>query len=156
MPIIIILMISYMELNRKNKVFVDTSAFAAFVIESEPSHSLAVERFMKCFRDGIEMITTDYILDEIITFLRCTKKMKMEVVLSFVVNIYSSGIKVFGISEDLFGEAIGLMTKYKDQYFSCTDCVSFSVMKEMQVKDVLTLDKHFTIAGFNNLLTQNL
>lgn len=141
-----------MELNRRNRVFVDTSAFTALVIQSEPFHERALELFQKCFRDGVEMVTTDYILDEVLTLLRCSKKLKIEMLLSFLVNAYSSGINVFGISEELFGEAIGLMMKYKDQYFSCTDCVSFAAMKEMQINDVLTLDKHFTIAGFNNLL----
>ncbi|MBI5754187.1 hypothetical protein HZA40_03540 [Candidatus Peregrinibacteria bacterium] len=41
---------------------------------------------------------------------------------------------------------------FDDQYFSCTDCVSFMVMKDLKIKDALTTDKHFTIAGFNNLL----
>ncbi|MEK7672485.1 MAG: PIN domain-containing protein [Patescibacteria group bacterium] len=142
-----------MELNRQNRVFVDTSAFAAFMIESEPQHEKAVELFMQCFKNGVQMITTDYIIDEVLTFLRCNKKLKMEMILSFLFNACASGIKVFGVSETLFGEAVGLMTKYKDQYFSATDCVSFCVMKEMRIKDALTTDKHFTIAGFNNLLT---
>lgn len=150
-----ILMHFYMELNRKNRVFIDTSAFIAFVIEAEPYHKLAMDYFQKFLTEGIEMVTTDYILDEFLTFLRCTKKLRMEVVLEFLASSYSSGINVFGVSEDLFGEAVGLMTRYKDQYFSCTDCVSFSVMKEMKIDDVLTLDKHFTIAGFNNLLNNN-
>lgn len=144
-----------MEPNRKNRVFIDTSAFVAFMIKVEPGHQAAADWFQKCFGEGIEMITTDYILDEVLTLLRCKKKVKMEIILSFLANSYSSGINVFGVSETLFGEAVGLMTKYKDHYFSCTDCVSFSVMKEMKIKDVLTLDKDFTIAGFNNLLNSS-
>lgn len=142
----------YMEMNRKNKVFIDTSAFIAFVLDTEPYHSIVADWFRKCFREGVSMITTDYIIDELLTFLRCKKKVPMEIVLSFIVNSYSSGINVFGVSETLFGEAIGLMTKYKDHYFSSTDCVSFSVMKEMKINNVLTLDNDFTIVGFNNLL----
>ena len=141
-----------MEQSRKNKIFVDTGVFIAFAVKTEPYHQIAVDRFQKCFNQGIEMVTTDYILDELITFLRCRKKIKIETILSFLVNAYSSGINVFGISEALFGDAIGLMTRYRDHYFSCTDCVSFSVMKEMKIKNVLTTDKHFTIVGFNNLL----
>ncbi|MBI4235687.1 type II toxin-antitoxin system VapC family toxin [Candidatus Peregrinibacteria bacterium] len=141
--------------NRKNRVFVDTSAFIAFALESEPSHEIAVDFFAKLLNGGVEIVTTDYVLDELITFLRCKRKSGVEIVLEFLVSAYSSGINVFAISEELFGEALGLMMKYEDQYFSCTDCVSFAVMKEMGIKDVLTLDKHFAIAGFNNLLVQN-
>jgi predicted nucleic acid-binding protein len=143
-----------MEIHR-NKVFIDTSAFVAFVLESDPSHAMVLKKFEKCYNAGMTMVTTDYVLDELFTFLRCVKKISINLILSFMVNAYSSGINVFGVSETLFGEAIGLMTKYKDQYFSCTDCVSFSVMKEMKIRDVLTIDKHFTIAGFNSLLSKN-
>ena len=64
----------YMEMNRKNKVFIDTSAFIAFVLDTEPYHSIVADWFRKCFREGVSMITTDYIIDELLTFLRCKKR----------------------------------------------------------------------------------
>lgn len=144
-----------MEIRNRNEVFIDTSAFIAFILNSDPAHEIMVKEFEECYNKGVILITTDYILCELFTFLRCVKRISIEPILSFMVNAYSSGIKVFGVSEDLFGEAVGLMTKYKDHYFSCTDCISFSAMKEMKIHDVLTLDKHFTIAGFNSLINKN-
>jgi len=61
-------------------------------------------------------------------------------------------LNVIEVGRDRFGDALILMHKFKDHFFSMTDCVSFVVMKELRIRDVFTTDKHFTIAGFNNLL----
>jgi len=41
--------------------------------------------------------------------------------------------------------------RYDDQRFSLADAVSFVVMKDRGIRDALTLDKHFAIAGFTML-----
>ena len=48
--------------------------------------------------------------------------------------------------------ARGLTKQLKE--FSFTDCASFVVMKELRLRDALTTDKHFRIAGFNPLLLE--
>jgi hypothetical protein len=39
-----------------------------------------------------------------------------------------------------------------DKAWSLTDCISFVVMREHEITDALTGDRHFTQAGFNALL----
>jgi len=40
------------------------------------------------------------------------------------------------------------LTRYDDQDFSFADAVSFAVMTERGIRDALTLDHHFVVAGF--------
>ena len=40
------------------------------------------------------------------------------------------------------------MRRYSDQRFSLTDAISFVVMEELEVREALTLDRHFATAGF--------
>jgi predicted nucleic acid-binding protein len=40
------------------------------------------------------------------------------------------------------------LERYVDQDFSLADAVSFAVMRERRIEDVLTLDHHFAAAGF--------
>jgi len=41
--------------------------------------------------------------------------------------------------------------KWRDKSFSFTDCTSFSIMRELNIKKVLTGDRHFREAGFEIL-----
>ncbi|MFH1759717.1 MAG: hypothetical protein ABIA63_01325, partial [bacterium] len=45
--------------------------------------------------------------------------------------------------------ALAWWKKYADQKFSYVDCVSFEFLKKLGIKDVLTFDKDFIIAGFS-------
>ncbi len=44
--------------------------------------------------------------------------------------------------------ALKTFVKYSDQKISFTDCISFELMKRLNVKQVFTLDRHFENAGF--------
>jgi uncharacterized protein len=137
------------------KVFIDTGALIA-LLEGESEVSLRVfDLLKKVANEGGKFFTSDYVLDELLTWMRCKKKFDMKRVLKFINSVHVSEIEVFGVTQDLFGDALKLMDKYDDQYFSFTDCLSFAAMKELKTKDVIALDKHFVIAGFNNLLKIN-
>ena len=41
-----------------------------------------------------------------------------------------------------------------DKSWSLTDCISFCVMRELGITDVLTTDRHFSQAGFHVLLDE--
>ena len=41
------------------------------------------------------------------------------------------------------------LARYDDQGFSFADAVSFAVMTERGIRDALTLDHHFVVAGFH-------
>ena len=40
------------------------------------------------------------------------------------------------------------LARYDDQGFSFADAVSFAVMTERGIREALTLDRHFVVAGF--------
>ena len=45
-----------------------------------------------------------------------------------------------------------LLRKHADHEYSFTDCTSFVVMRELTIRDALTIDAHFVEAGFRALL----
>lgn len=134
------------------KIFIDTGTFIALTEGNSNVALKIIDLLNELFSSGCRVFTTDYVLDELLTFLRCRKKFDMKRILKFVTSVQVADIQIVGITKELFDDALKLMKKYDDQFFSFTDCVSFEVMKKMKIKDVITLDKHFTVAGFNNLL----
>lgn len=135
-----------------NIIFVDTSGFIELIDKKSANFERTSAAFQKAIFDGNKLVTTDYVLDELFTLMRCRERIPISDILKFVDNINISDTEVVGITKELFQESLIMMGKYKDQYFSFTDCVSFTVMKDMGIKDFVGFDSHFATAGFNNLL----
>ena len=137
----------------KRKIFIDTSAFIALVCEKDDFHEEVNKVFAKLGSEAVDFVVTDYVLDEVVTLLRCREKMSTKKVVLFLKSCYASDVQIVGITQEIFIASLRLMSRYGDQYFSFTDCVSFVVMKSMKIKEAIASDKHFVIAGFRNLLT---
>lgn len=135
-----------------NNVFFDTSGFISLMDDGGRVSPVSLSLLHDLSSSGCKFFTTDYVLDELLTWMRCKKKFNIKKVVNFIANTRVSDVQVIGITQDLFDDALQLMKKYKDHFFSFTDCVSFCVMKEIGIRDVFGLDKHFSIVGFNNLL----
>jgi predicted nucleic acid-binding protein len=56
------------------------------------------------------------------------------------------------VEQDRFQAAASLFRRHKDKEWSFTDCVSFAVMRELNIRDCFTTDHHFEQAGFTPLL----
>jgi predicted nucleic acid-binding protein len=45
----------------------------------------------------------------------------------------------------------GCLLHYDDKSYSLTDCISFAIMKRLNINNSLTFDKHFSQAKFTKL-----
>lgn len=138
----------------KDRVFLDTGGLIALIIKEEENHLLAFKVFGELDEAGYELFTTDYVLAELVNWLCCRRGYRVTEIFEFLHNLYISDLNVIEVGRDRFGDALILMHKFREHFFSLTDCVSFVVMKELKIKDAFATDKHFAIAGFNNLLTR--
>ena len=62
-------------------------------------------------------------------------------------------IEIVPVDTALLERAIDLYSSRPDKEWGLTDCISFVVMQERGLTQVLTTDRHFEQAGFQNLLT---
>ncbi len=128
-----------------NLLFIDTSAFYAFIDDSDESYKKITEIFQKRTE---HFVTSNYILDELITLLR-VRKIPLKKFKIFIDALWNNEIcDVIRIIEDIDFNAWQMMNKYKEHSFSFTDCTSFILMKNYNINKVCTLDKHFQIVGF--------
>jgi uncharacterized protein len=56
------------------------------------------------------------------------------------------------VDAPLFERALAPYGERMDKEWSLTDCISFVVMRERDLTQALTTDRHFAQAGFANLL----
>ena len=128
-------------------VFVDTSFFKAFIDSKDDFHQQAIQVLQKLKSKGSSLVTSNYILDETFTLIRV--KCGLDLVKDFkkVLEEFETGLVIVRI----------LVTDEKNAWewflldwsdLSFTDCVSFAIMKRLEINRVATFDKHFERAGF--------
>jgi hypothetical protein len=129
------------------KVFVDTGAWIALAERSDVHHLQAGAIADKLNRENTLLITSDFVLDEALTWFRYNAGHK--VATEFAAQVMTSNVtEIFYIDEILFNKTIELFRKYDDQKFSFTDCSSFVLMRAHRIRQAFTFDSHFLTAGF--------
>lgn len=131
------------------KLFFDTWAWVAIAHEDDAHHK-KVTSFYKTFllNKGLP-VTTDYVLAETITLLRArTNSRDVAVFIDALLAAKEGKIMLERIDERRWTKAWEMSKKYNDKpYISFVDFTSFVVMKDINVSDVLTADKHFEDIG---------
>jgi predicted nucleic acid-binding protein len=110
-----------------------------------------VKPFSRLLRLQRPLVTTDYVLDETLTLTKARANAK--VALALLDRIESSlALSIQNITDDRFAAAKAFFRQHADHGYSFTDCTSFVLMHEMEIRDVLTTDRHFAKAGFRTML----
>ena len=73
--------------------------------------------------------------------------------IDFIDSLYlDAAHEVVFVDRDLERTAVDLwMRRFDDQRLSIADAVSFEVMRSRRIRKVLTLNEHFTTAGFERV-----
>jgi uncharacterized protein len=128
--------------------FLDTSFVIALVNKSDQYHDPALQLTDRY--EGNKLVTTDAILFEIGNALSRNFKLEsIEIIEHFP---SSDDVHVIHLHQTLFRRAFDLYKSHTDKLWGLVDCLSFVIMKELGITDVLTADKHFEQAGFNVLM----
>ena len=134
----------------ETEVFVDTSGFYACLVSADDRHPQAAAAFRSARGRG-RFVTTDYVLDESITFLRARGHGHL-VNRFFEITLSSRVCRVEWMDAGRFDAAQECLRKNADHSYSFTDCFSFCVMQQEEIRQALTKDEHFREAGFEPLL----
>ena len=141
-----------MPINRS--IFVDSWAWLALANKRDSWHQAAARGYGQIKADGWFLVTSDYVLDEVITSL--FKRANFDGALKFIEALISDAkieqISLERIDEERFNYAWMLRNVYRDKAdMSFTDLTSFVLMKELNISRAFTGDHHFemTNLGFD-------
>jgi predicted nucleic acid-binding protein len=128
-------------------IFVDTAGWVACADEADPAHKASVAGRDGWLESGGWLVTTDYITDETLTLLRL--RLGLQAAEAWWRQVEgSSRLRWEVIDLPRADKARALFFRYRDKDFSFTDCTSFTVMRELKIREVLTTDHHFAQMGF--------
>jgi len=131
-------------------LFVDTWGWLVLANDRDPAFDAVAELRRHDAESGGRWITSDYVLDETITRLFMTTPFRRAG--TFCKGIFESRkagvLAIEQIDARRFEEAYRLRLRYRDKpRISFTDLTSFTLMRELGIRRVLTADAHFSHAG---------
>ena len=127
-----------------HSLFIDSSALFAWGAE-DSIEACAIKEFL--LENRFPLFTTNFVLAETISLI--TKRVGKSKGISFGKQLLSSSILRFiMVDEDLQKKAWDLYASYKDKDFDLIDATSFVYCRKQKIKEVITLDQHFSQMGF--------
>jgi len=124
---------------RARGIFADTSGWYALVDESDPDHPRARDWFKQ---NRLPLITTDYILDEVLTLIRTSLEHRKAV--EFGEKLLASRLaQLISVTKEDKERAWAIFQRYDDKVLSFTDCTSFAVMERLEIDTAFTVDHDF-------------
>ncbi len=131
-------------------IFIDTGFVIALESMKDQNHEKALQLWNELLKDLPDMVTTTYVIDEIVTFFSSRKLHNKAVEIgNRLMN--SRAVHIIHVDKGLFEKGWEYFQTHDDKTYSLTDCISFIVMKERGSESALSFDKHFTQAGFKIL-----
>ena len=134
-------------------LFADTAGWGNLVDPTQPYHSLAANIYRTARQHSRQVITTNYIIAELVTLMTSPLRIPRSATVAFIESLKTSPyVEIVHVDEPLDEQAWQLLKNRQDKEWSLADCASFVVMKQRGITEALTSDHHFEQAGFIRLL----
>lgn len=131
-----------------NACFADTFFFLALLFENDEAHAEAQAMAGKL---SGQMYTSTWVLTEVADAMAMPGR--RERFWPFLQFLRANPlVSIVPPDQTLFDRGIALFDQRPDKAWSLTDCISFVIMQDQGLRDVLTGDHHFEQAGFNALM----
>jgi predicted nucleic acid-binding protein len=134
-----------------NRVFLDTLGLIAVVNVDDQWHSQAESAWQDLLKANTSFLTTSLVLIEMADGLSRIRQR------SLAIDLYdrlrsSQQVEIVQVNEAMEARAWDLFRERQDKEWGMTDCVSFVVMRDRNLQEAFTNDRHFEQAGFVRLL----
>ena len=129
------------------RLFVDTSAWYPLADAGHPDHKSILDELRLRILAGARIVTTNLVVAE--THVLLLRRAGRPAAMAFLESVHQAPNQVAYATPERVATAItNWLDAFADQSFSMADAVSFAVMDELGIREVLTLDRHFATAGF--------
>jgi len=126
-------------------VFVDTSAFIAFLDGDDPAHRSCREAWEHAARDAEALVTTDYSVVETVAVAQ--RRWGLDAVRTFA-DGYLPLVEIEDVRTGDRDAALATLLAAGRRQLSLVDVASFTVMRRMGITRYLGADPHFAEHGF--------
>ena len=134
----------------RERLFIDTSAFYALEDASDEHHDEAVAIQRWCTWRRPLLFTTHHVLDEAVTLIG--RRLRPDRAVRFAKSLLASRvIQIVRTDDALEQAALNVYARLNDGRVSFTNCLSFTVMRALDIPVAFAFDRHFDRAGFRRM-----
>jgi predicted nucleic acid-binding protein len=134
-------------------VFIDTGYLVALVSPNDTLHTQAISWATRVANR--KLMTTYFVLNELLNGAATRGQFTRQLAIQAIEEFQSSSrVEIVLPDLSLLDSALKLYRDRPDSAWSHTDCISFCVMGDRQIREALAHDRHFEQAGFVALLRQ--
>ncbi|MDZ7288617.1 MAG: type II toxin-antitoxin system VapC family toxin [candidate division KSB1 bacterium] len=130
--------------------FLDTGYIIALEAADDQHHQDALKYWQSLFSSLTRLVTTSYVLDEVVTFFNGRNQHAKAIEVGNRV-MGSPSVQFVHVDEALFHEGWRYFEQHEDKTYSLTDRISFVLMDRLGIRNALAFDRHFFLAGFQKL-----
>jgi predicted nucleic acid-binding protein len=127
------------------RAFIDTSAIMAVLNASDRYHSWAKSAWQDLLIQDVQVICSNYVLVEAISILQ--NRFGLEAV-RLLQNDIVPVLEIAWVDGNIHRQAVSAMLVANRRQLSLVDCVSFEIMRQLEITQVFTFDPHFAEQGF--------
>jgi uncharacterized protein len=134
-------------------LLIDTSGWGNLIDPTQPFHQQTAILYRAARQQKHRILTTNYIITEVVALLTSPLRISRPQIIAFVQGLKDSPyIEILHIDPETDAQSWQLLASRQDKAWSLIDCSSFVVMKQNNIAQALTNDRHFDQAGFIQLL----
>lgn len=131
-------------------MLLDTSGFLCLHHKAEPLHDQA----RALYKQARLRLTHSYVLAEFVA-LTTARRLPRLPALTYIGDLLENpDIETIWVDEPLHREAMAPLLARPDKTYSLCDAVSFVLMRQRNITEALTTDRHFEQEGFRRLLVE--
>lgn len=124
-------------------IFVDTGAWFASVVPSDPDHPAAA---LWLSQNTEQLLTTDYVVDETLTLLQ--RRGERSRARSLGEQLFNHNLATISyLSESDIAQAWEVFRQFTDKDWSFTDCASKVLIEKLNLTHAFAFDRHFRQFG---------
>jgi predicted nucleic acid-binding protein len=127
-------------------VFADTSALFALLVRDDRMHLKARKNFAWFAAQGVQLITSSYVLVETIALLQ--RRIGLPAVNDFNAKI-APVLEIVWVDAVWHNQAIQRLITQGRGDLSLVDCLSFEIMEAREIRVAYAFDRHFSDNGFS-------
>lgn len=136
------------------RVFADAGYWIAMTFRNDSLHQKAQAVSLELRKEGLyQLVTSEMVLGELLSHASGRGEGARIAAVQAVRAIRRDlSVLVCEQTSELFEDALAKYERSGDKSWSLTDCASFVLMQQKEIREALAHDHHFTQAGYRTLL----